>query len=245
MKPNPQRHGFTLVELLIVIGIVIVLAALSLSAFSKMRNSADKVITTRNLSQLQLANSAYAADHNGQFVPVRAFNDNGSSYIGWLQHQDFMDNLKGYSAELLANGNVDSNVPVGMLDAQVVRAKKTNYLGLAASYGYNCEGQPNTGGWGSPNSTSFFRIFQLTSPARSAAFFTATDWQAKYSGRFLWKGTAAVEGGTGDGKIAYRYNKKAIVAYYDGHVGEVSMDDMKRFDQQGGIANIFWNADAN
>jgi prepilin-type processing-associated H-X9-DG protein len=52
-------------------------------------------------------------------------------------------------------------------------------------------------------------------------------------------------GGTPDGKIAYRYNKKAVVVYYDGHVGEVGMDDMKRIDQTGGIRNVFWDADAN
>ncbi len=242
-SPNP-RNGFTLTELLVVILIIVVLATLSISAFSRMRNSADKVTVTRNLSQLQLANVAYASDHNGQFVPVRAFDDKGSAYIAWMQHQDFMDNLKGYSADLLAGGKVDTTLPPGMLDPAVVRAKKKNYSSIASNYGYNCEGQPNTGGWGSPSSTSFFRMHQLTAPERSAAFFTATDWQAKYSGRFLWKGAAAVEGGTPDGKIAYRYNKKAMVAYYDGHVGEIGMEDMKRFDQQGGIGNIFWDADA-
>jgi prepilin-type processing-associated H-X9-DG protein len=228
-----------------VILIIVVLASLSFSILSKMRNSADKVTVTRNLSQLQLANVAYASDHNGQFVPVRAFDDKGSSYIGWMQHQDFMDNLKGYSADLLPNGKVDTTLPTNMLDPSVMRAKKKNYLSISSNYGYNCEGQPNTGAWGSPNSTSFFRMDQLTAPARSAAFLTATDWQAKYSGRFLWKGASAVEGGTPDGKIAYRYNKKAIVVYYDGHVGEVGMDDMKRFDQTGGSKNPFWDADAN
>jgi prepilin-type N-terminal cleavage/methylation domain-containing protein/prepilin-type processing-associated H-X9-DG protein len=244
MKSIHQHKGFTLTELLVVILIIVVLASLSFSVLSRMRHSADKVVVTRNLAQLQLANIAYASDHNGGFVPVREFDDKGSSYNAWFQNQDFMDNLKGYSADPLANGKVDSTLPPGMLDPAALRAKRRNYLSIAASYGYNSEGQPNTGGWSSPGSTSFFRIDQLTAPARSAAFITATDWQAKYSGRFLWKGAAAVEGGTPDGKIAYRYNKKAIVAYYDGHVGEVGTDDMKRFDQAGGIRSLFWDADA-
>lgn len=244
MKPTRQPRGFTLTELLVVILIIAVLAFLSFAVFSRIRNSADKVVVIRNLSQLQLANLAHASDHNGQFVPVRAFDDKGSSYAAWFQHQEFMENLKGYSADLLKDGKADATLPTGMLDPVVARAKKKNYTSISANYGYVNSGQPNTGGWGSPSSTSYFRVFQLIAPEKSAAFITATDWQAKYGGRFLWKGAGAVEGYTPDGKIAYRYNNKAVVAYYDGHVREVGMEDMKRFDQQGGIRNIFWDADA-
>ena len=55
---------------------------------------------------------------------------------------------------------------------------------------------------------------------------------AKYSGRFQWQGSAAVEGYE-NGKIAYRYGGKALVAYFDGHVGEVTPEDMKQFRQAG------------
>lgn len=73
---------------------------------------------------------------------------------------------------------------------------------------------------------------------------TATDWIVKYERRFLWVGKAAVEGLTGNQIMAYRHNGKAIVAYYDGHVGEVSMADMKRLDAKGGKQNAFWKGDA-
>jgi prepilin-type processing-associated H-X9-DG protein len=85
---------------------------------------------------------------------------------------------------------------------------------------------------------------QLSAPERSAAFITATDAVAHHRSRFLWKGPGAVEGKTGNQKIAYRHNGKALVAYYDGHVAEVSMNDMKLIDQQGGANHVFWKADA-
>ena len=40
-----------------------------------------------------------------------------------------------------------------------------------------------------------------------------------------------------------RYNKSVLVAYYDGHVGLVSINELKQIDSEGGANNIFWNAD--
>ena len=64
-----SSRGFTLVELLITITIIVVLAALSLAGFSKMRVYADQVGSTRNISNLMVANATYAADNNGKYVP--------------------------------------------------------------------------------------------------------------------------------------------------------------------------------
>jgi prepilin-type processing-associated H-X9-DG protein len=101
-------------------------------------------------------------------------------------------------------------------------------------------------GWGIPGSQQSFFVHEIASPERSAAFITCTDWIAHYSGRFLWKDDKAVEGRSNDGKIAFRHGGKALVVYYDGHVGELTMADLKKIDSEGipnGVANIFWNAD--
>ena len=50
--PAPQR-GFTLVEMLITITIILILAALMLAGLSKMRNSAYQATSMRNIAQLQ------------------------------------------------------------------------------------------------------------------------------------------------------------------------------------------------
>jgi prepilin-type N-terminal cleavage/methylation domain-containing protein len=237
-----DAHGFSLVEMLAAVAIIAVLASLTAIGLNKVRLQADQAVTVHNLSALQRANLVYAGDHDGGFVPVRAFDEKGNSYVAWCNNPEFVAAVKGCSLE---QAMVSSNIAPNALDPRARRAVP-QLTSFAGSYGYNCEGIPNTGGWASPSSTSYFRSGQLAAPSRTMAFITATDWQAKYSGRFLWKDAAATEGRTPDGKIAYRYNGKALAAFYDGHVDSITMADMKRIDSMGqGIRNIFWDGDAN
>lgn len=247
MKPTQPSKGaragaFTLTEMLVTIIIIITLAVIAFSGLSKMRKSGDKVIALRNLSQVQLANASYATENNGMFVPVYSFDDAGAKYTHWFRRADFLGHLKGEATVYDDNGNVNWTLPTSLLDPVSVRAKKESWNMIDGSFGYNANGLPNPG-WGKPNGAPAFRITQLTSPERSAAFMTATDWNVSYTSRFKWQ-SAPVEGLSRDQKMAYRHDKKALVAYYDGHVGEVSIADIKKIDSQGGANHIFWKGDA-
>ena len=63
---SSARRGFTLVELLVVITIVIVLAAIVFSVASRMKKSANESVTTNNLRQIGVALIGFTAD-NGRF----------------------------------------------------------------------------------------------------------------------------------------------------------------------------------
>lgn len=240
MKTSPFRAhgqaGFTLVELLTCIVIIAVLAALVVGSFRKLRTSADRSVALSNIRQLQLANVNYSNDHNGRYVPLSSQDENNNRINDWHQSSTFMRYILSDNS-IVPNTNY-TQIPTSILDPLVVRSKGRLWNRLFASYGYNVVGMPGSG----PNSDRAFRASQLTDPARTMAFATATDWIVKYDGRLIWE-TNSVEGKTTDGRLAFRHGNRAIVVFYDGSSSMISPEDIKRFDAEGGMNHGFWKAD--
>ncbi len=103
------KAGFTLVEILVVMGIAAILIGLLLPALGAARGQAQGVVCRTQLRQLLLANLGYAQEHENHLVPAAsdmwdqagrrrwhgmraaqdaAFDPNGSPLIGYLQDGD-------------------------------------------------------------------------------------------------------------------------------------------------------------
>jgi len=92
MLKRPRRRGFTLVEMLVVIGIIVVLMAILFPVFTIVRKRARKVQCTGQLHQIALALKSYAESNNGRYPPPPVF-VNGR-YEGGLSalYPDYLDN---------------------------------------------------------------------------------------------------------------------------------------------------------
>jgi len=229
--------GFTLVELLVVILIIVTLAAFSVFGLSRMRSAGDLATSVAVLRQLQIANLSYSTDHNGRFVPMSS-NDVNEKRTDWPSNPVFLSYFTGDPNRLNPGAKSSSSIPGSLLDPVVVRARKNRWNFLDANYGYNLGGMPELAG---PNTDRNFTIHQVTNAVRTAAFVTATDWNIRYSGRLLWENNPT-EGKSTDGKIAYRHRGKAAVVYYDGSSGIITPGDIKKIDSTGATYHPFWRA---
>lgn len=160
-----SRRGFTLLELLTAIGIIVVLAALLLGGVRKVRESAEKAKCASHLRALGVGILAYAGDNNGRLPPgARA-------------------NMGGTLEDILADGGYTEAKKEALISADIFYCPTNQRLGSPPAGGYP-KGPGGTGykGWAGYMMGYTFNasLFKQTNSTIGNAGYTA-DSEARVS----------------------------------------------------------------
>jgi type II secretory pathway pseudopilin PulG len=134
MSRSPIRPAVTLIELIVVIGILLILAALLLPAIAKVRQAAERTQSTNNLKQLGLSFHNYADAYRA--VPPMAGkinNQEGSAIfhlLPFIEQDNVFKSAKGNS------WNVAGTVIPVLLDPQDQSLAGHLYQGALATTNY-------------------------------------------------------------------------------------------------------------
>jgi prepilin-type N-terminal cleavage/methylation domain-containing protein/prepilin-type processing-associated H-X9-DG protein len=217
-----KRRAFTLVELLVVIAVIAILAAMLLPALAKAKASAKRAQCTSNLHQLGLAAQLYWGDYAGKCFNFSDGTTNGGQiyWFGWigpgLEGQRPFDLSFGKLFPFL-NGSDVRLCPALDPTRAVFKLKATN---LVFSYGYNnyfstTPGQP-------PINANLIK-----QPAVTCLFADAiqvNDFQAPAShSNPMIEEWYYVDTNTTYPNGHFRHSKKADITFCDGHVAMDSM----------------------
>ena len=154
-----QGEGFTLVELLVVITVIVILASLLLPVLSGAKESARSINCLSNLKQLELCWHLYADDAGGVFVPNDWIDDEGMSASGAVLNQ--FDMQTSWCPGNARTDTTTSNIQQGLLfqyntstaiyhcpsDFSTIQDTNGNPLSQLRNRSYNMSQSVNGYGW--------------------------------------------------------------------------------------------------
>lgn len=214
-----RASGFTLVELLVVVAIIAILAALLLPVLIKGRASAQRAQCESNLRQLGIAALMYWSDNNGNsFAYSQGVTNNGTLYwFGWINntlpegHRPF--NLSTGSLYPYLKGSDVRLCPTGVWSLPQFKQKGTNVI-----FSYGC----NSYIFGGPDE-SILNANKITTPTETAIFADAAqvnDFEAPASpANPMFEEWYYVDESTTYPNGHFRHGQNASVAFADGHIG--------------------------
>ncbi len=220
-RPNRARRqrgrlAFTLVELLVVIGVIAVLIGLMLPALKVAREMSRGVVCLSNLRQFAQAATAYTLNYSGYFPPSDYTGEDATSFYGYKW--DFtLKQDKATSVRSIIPGLLWANRGDGKVHQCPSFSGRSNtlmdpYTGY--NYNYSFIGKGTAGTVFHPPA----RLVQVRSPAQTAIF---GDGQYATGANKHMRSPLPSAFDTFTGRAAgtqgFRHRKRTNVAFVDGH----------------------------
>lgn len=220
---SPQRAAgaFTLVELLMVIGIIALLTGLLTPALSRSRAAAQTIRCISNVRQMGVATRMYWDENGGRAFPEGITRTKGGQvyWFGWLQDgaegtREF-DVRAGRLWPYLQGRGVETCPGLNRSNPQF----KSKARGAAYGYGYNLNlGPRDPEGMGRTPSVLIDRLANPSTVAVFADCAQVNDFQAPASPErpmleefYFFETTYPT--------VHFRHGPQAAVVFVDGHVG--------------------------
>ncbi len=181
-------QGFTLVEVLIVVAIIIILAAMLMPVFEIATKRAEATTCLMNVRNIGMAAALYAEDNDDRLLPARVSGGPpGYIGIGWgMIIQPYLRN----EAILVCVSDPNPTIAAGT-------------YGLKCSYGINYE-LTLVGGY----NNSSLCLSDINSETQTIMFFDVVSHLRRLGTSYPYDGTAAV---------ATRHREGANFVFVDGH----------------------------
>ncbi len=234
MSTSRQYSGFTLVELLVSISIIIVLGAVAAGTGKKIYASSSLAVSANNIRQLAIGGSNYLAEHNYIYWPWCEYDFTTLETVWWWGRETA-------ASKASQEGTRDFDPSTGPLGAYIPKgthpdpslslcgsALKPKYRSGYIGTGYNTL---LGGGWyWSGDPVKLQNYWQLSDPSQVVVFFTSAQVNtfqrpasAKKPMLEEFYGIDAREM-----TVHFRHNGKAMVSFASGNVGFLDIDESTR-----------------
>ncbi len=216
---RPKRGGFTLVELLVVVSIIAVLAALMLPALSRSKASARRADCLSNLRQMGFATQLYWEDNSGRcFTWFSGATNGGWTYwFGWLGNGPEGQRPVDLSVGALSPYLRESAVRLCPSLNESVAQFKPKADRPIAGYGYNIylSGVRDAGRLGRPTDLVLFADAAMINDFQAPASRSNPMLEEWFYVSFDTNVTSRSYYPNGH----FRHSKKANVVFCDSHAG--------------------------
>ena len=232
-KAESRRNGFTLVELLVVIGIIAVLISMLLPALNGARRQANAIQCASTLKQFGTVNAMYVNNWRTH-VPYKLSVGNGwevtaagvDPWTPWYNNDEFRKGMN-FPIDPVAGSkwiSLPAKYLCRMASAALAEDNSRQLYDARLAYGYNIQ-TTTAGPWPVYNATTMaqqaLRQSEVARPSETMQIADAVSngMTKQHSNNYIGEVST-------NNAIAYRHKNAANVLFYDGHVERVGRGDL-------------------